>query len=155
MNRTPEVILGLIGIASFILISLLGVVGTWLVYIADDFLSPVKEFIVMILSMDQGGYTDEDVTNVFFPINLTFKMIFLSLGIMAFIQAVLGVIAVIALKGNNHPVFAGVLLLISAVVSGVITYGIFLIAGVFYIIAGIMCFSRKPKGITDSRFVKS
>lgn len=61
------------------------------------------------------------------------------------ISLVLGVIGIIALKGNKKPVLAGVMLILAALVIGIGTFGLGFIPAILYLIAGIMAFVRKPK----------
>ncbi|WP_339147949.1 MULTISPECIES: DUF4064 domain-containing protein [unclassified Sutcliffiella] len=61
------------------------------------------------------------------------------------LSLILGVIGIIALKGNKKPVLAGIMLILAALVIGVGTFGLGFIPAILYLIAGIMAFARKPK----------
>ncbi|MGD6776397.1 DUF4064 domain-containing protein [Sutcliffiella horikoshii] len=61
------------------------------------------------------------------------------------VSLVLGVIGIIAIKGNKKPVLAGIMLILAALVIGIGTIGFGFIPAILYLIAGIMAFARKPK----------
>lgn len=58
---------------------------------------------------------------------------------------VLGIFAMVLLKGNKKPVISGIIFIATAVIVAIITTGVGIIAGIFYLIAGIMCLVRKPQ----------
>src|SRR5699024_2125178 len=58
---------------------------------------------------------------------------------------ILGIVAMIMLKGNKNPKAAGITLLVVGAATILIAFphGIFI--GMFYLIAGILCLARKPR----------
>ena len=64
--------------------------------------------------------------------------------VIAIASGVLGLGAILLLRGNKRPKTAGILLLLAGVFNGFMPIIIALIASVFYIIAGMMALFRKP-----------
>lgn len=65
--------------------------------------------------------------------------------IASLIGLVLGIIAAVCLKGNNKPKLAGILLIIAAVVSVLLSVGVDWLPGILFLVAGILSLARKPK----------
>ncbi|MBB2478995.1 DUF4064 domain-containing protein [Bacillus sp. APMAM] len=65
--------------------------------------------------------------------------------IASLIGLVLGIIAAFCLKGNNKPKLAGILLIIAAVVSVLLSVGVDWLPGILFLVAGILSLARKPK----------
>ena len=64
--------------------------------------------------------------------------------ITSLIALILGIIAIVFVKGNKKPKAAGIIFIVTAVVFAVITFGVAIFPGLFFLIAGIMCLARKP-----------
>ncbi|MGV3464220.1 MAG: DUF4064 domain-containing protein [Heyndrickxia sp.] len=69
--------------------------------------------------------------------------------IASLIGLVLGIIAAVFLKGNKKPKAAGILLIIAAVISVLLSAGIDWLSGILFLIAGILSLVRKPKAIIE------
>ncbi|MFG6118875.1 MULTISPECIES: DUF4064 domain-containing protein [Thalassobacillus] len=65
--------------------------------------------------------------------------------ITAVIALLAGIWAIYMLKGNKKPKLAGILLIVIAVMATIVTIGVAVVAGLFYIIAGVLSIVRKPK----------
>lgn len=137
MKRTAEIVLGIIGALGFAFMAALGGFMLWMQNNRDliesemttgtgdpttDF--SVEEFEAAMDMLGAGGW------------------ILLASAIAAI---VLGIVAMVLLKGNKKPVIAGIIFIVTAVIVSIITTGAGVIAGIFYLIAGIMCLVRKPK----------
>lgn len=136
MKRTPEVILGIIGALGYAFMAALGGFMLWLQGNRD----------LMEESVTATGDPELDLTMEEFDMVLDLLgaggTVLLASAIAA---VVLGIVAMILLKGNKKPVVAGIIFLIVAVGVSITTTGIGILAGIFYLIAGIMCLVRKPK----------
>ncbi|GGD01606.1 hypothetical protein GCM10007216_35400 [Thalassobacillus devorans] len=55
------------------------------------------------------------------------------------------------LKGNKKPKLAGILLIVIAVMATIVTIGVAVVAGLFYIIAGVLSIVRKSKEMNNIR----
>lgn len=69
--------------------------------------------------------------------------------IAALIGLVLGIIAAVSLKGNKNPKLAGILLIIAAVVSVLLSVGVNWLPGILFLVAGILSLARKPKKVIE------
>ncbi|MFD1031624.1 DUF4064 domain-containing protein [Metaplanococcus flavidus] len=136
MKRTAEVVLGIIGALGFALSAAIGGFFLWL----QDNRDLVEE------SMTETG----DPTTEFSMEEFEMAMDFLGSGgwvllISSIAAIVLGIVAMVLLKGNRKPVIAGIIFIATAVIVSIITAGVGIPAGLFYLIAGILCLVRKPK----------
>lgn len=135
MKRTAEIVLGVIGAIIYGLFAALGGMMIWMQnneeLIRDSFEQTAEQnpeinmgdFDMVIESMGTGGW-----------------MIL----IVSLLALLLGIIAMVFLRGNRRPKAAGIIFIITAVGTSIITLGVGIIPGLFYLIAGIMCFARKP-----------
>ncbi|MEK6190013.1 MAG: DUF4064 domain-containing protein [Carnobacterium alterfunditum] len=137
MKRTAEIVLGIIGALGYAFMAALGGFMIWMQNNRDLIESEMttgtgdpttdltmEEFEGMIDLLGAGGW------------------VLLASGIAAI---VLGIVAMVLLKGNKKPVIAGIIFIAVAVIAAIVTTGIGIIAGLFYLIAGIMCLVRKPQ----------
>lgn len=136
MKRTAEIILGIIGAVGYAFMAALGGFMLWMQNNRDvmeemmtgtgdpttDF--SMEEFEAMMDVLGTGGW------------------VLLASSIAAII---LGIVAMVLLKGNKKPMIAGIIFIATAVIVAFITGGAGIIAGIFYLIAGIMCLVRKPQ----------
>lgn len=134
LKRTGEITLGIIGI---ILSALTALVGMFLMWVSRS--DEIKS-IVIDESLNDPSVNPEDIE---------MALGFLSGGgwaliIAAILGVILGIIGVIAIKGNKKPKLAGLMFIIGAVVVGVISFGFGFLPALLYLIGGIMCFARKP-----------
>lgn len=137
MKRTGEIVLGVIGIVVYAFISLLSALMIWVQNNEDK----VKEL------MQEAA--EENSDNALSPeeINETISTMgdngwpFFIAGLLT---VILGIVALIFLKGNKRPKPAGIILIVLAVLSVFVFGGFALFGSVPYLIAGLMCLLRKP-----------
>ena len=92
-------------------------------------------------SMYGSGLTDAEIqegmtyTQDFVMLISNLGWVFVAFGVISIILAIIG-----AVKVNNNAKLAGILFIIAAITSGVIS-----LPGILLIIAAILCFVRKPK----------
>lgn len=65
--------------------------------------------------------------------------------ISALVAVILGILAIVFLKGNKRPKAAGIILIITGVVTTVGTFGLGIFGGIAFLIAGIVTLARKEK----------
>lgn len=137
MKRTAEVVLGIIGALVFSFFSVMGGVLIWFKNnqgaVEDLYNNLVIENPKLEASMDLQTFMESMTTGGTFLL------------ITNLIAVILGIVAMVFLKGNKKPKIAGVIFIATAVLFTVIQVGIAMFAGFFYVIAGIMCLVRKPK----------
>ncbi|MGF2615939.1 DUF4064 domain-containing protein [Rossellomorea vietnamensis] len=133
VKRTGEIVMGIIGV---ILSALFAVMG--FVWNANS--GAIEEMMQEDFSQDPT-LTAED-TNFIMQSMESVGPFLIGLGL---ISSILGLIAVLLIKGNKKPVIAGILFIIAALVVGLGTIGVGFLPGILFLIAGIMAFVRKPK----------
>lgn len=137
MKRTAEIVLGIIGALGFAFMAALGAFMLWMQNNRDLLETEMttgtgdpttdltmEEFDMMIDLVGTGGW-------------------FLLISAIAAI--VLGIVAMVLLKGNKKPLIAGIIFIATAIIVSIVTTGVGVIAGLFYLIAGIMALVRKPQ----------
>ncbi|NMH71697.1 DUF4064 domain-containing protein [Bacillus sp. RO2] len=135
MKRTAEIVMTVIAVIISGLTALFGVLMN-LGMSDPEFTEVMEEEMAAdpaMEGMDMGGFMD--LLSMAGPTLLT----------VGIISLILGVIGIIAIKGNKKPVLAGIMLILAALVIGIGTLGFGIIPAVLYLIAGIMAFVRKPK----------
>ncbi|WP_117161674.1 DUF4064 domain-containing protein [Paraliobacillus sp. X-1268] len=136
MKRTAEVVLGIIGALAYGFLAVIGGIIVWLQSNED---------------VARGFYDDmmSQSPELELPDYQVFLDSFGTTGIILLIGSILaiavGVVAMVLLRGNKKPKVAGIMFIVTAVLVAVISLGTGVIAGAFYLIAGIMCLVRKPK----------
>jgi len=136
MKRTAEVVLGIIGAIAYGFLAAIGGVIIWLQNnesVGRDFYEEMMAQSPDIELMDYQDFLDSLGTT---------GMLLLIVSLLAI---ALGVVAMVLLKGNKKPKVAGIIFIVTAVLVAIISLGTGVIAGAFYLIAGIMCLVRKPK----------
>ncbi|AQQ53380.1 DUF4064 domain-containing protein [Planococcus lenghuensis] len=141
MKRTGEVVIGSIGAVVYGLVAAFGGMMIWL-QSNEDVLEQslnqaaqenpevaVGDFGAMIDTIGAGGWL---------------------LALTALAAIISGIVAMVLLKGNKNPKVAGIIFIVTAIVAAVITAGAGIIAGIFYLIAGIMCLVRKPSRMIET-----
>ncbi|GIN74385.1 membrane protein [Bacillus sp. J14TS2] len=135
MKRTGEVTLGIIGV---VLSALTSLIGMFFVFMGSD---AVKN------EMANDPTIANDPTLTLEDMN-SFLSIFSGAGwaiiIASIIGLVLGIIAVFNIVGDKKPKVAGWVFIIGAVLTGIVSIGIAFLPALLLLIAGIMCFVRKP-----------
>ncbi|WP_033541005.1 DUF4064 domain-containing protein [Planococcus sp. CAU13] len=137
MKRTAEIVLGVIGALGF---AFMAAVGAFMLWLQNN-----RELFETELTTGTG-----DPTTDFSMEEFEIAMDFLGAGgwvliASAIVAIVLGIVAMVLLKGNRKPVIAGILFIATAVIVSIVTTGVGILAGLFYLIAGILCLVRKPK----------
>ncbi|MBM7553733.1 DUF4064 domain-containing protein [Thalassobacillus pellis] len=141
MKRTAEIVLTVIGMVLFgLVIGLMGVV----IGVSDNegFRSNVKEMLQQDAEMNvQGINVDQMIDSI-----SNGAMFFI---IVSVVSLLLGLLCIFFLKGDKRPKAAGIILILTAILATVVTIGIALVAGAFYLIAGIVSLVRKKKVVHD------
>lgn len=137
MKRTAEIVLGIIGALGFAFMAAIGAFAIWM--------QNNRDLIEGELTTGTGDPATDFSTEEF-----EMAMDFLGTGgwlllISAIVAIVLGIVAMVLLKGNKKPVVAGIIFIATAVIVSIVTTGVGILAGLFYLIAGILCLVRKPK----------
>ncbi|MBS4193881.1 DUF4064 domain-containing protein [Lederbergia citri] len=135
MKRTGEIVLGVIGMILSALIALMGMLFMFAGKSED--VKPILEESLNDPTINQEGIDANMILDMMSTAGS-------ALIIAAILGVVLGIIALIAIKGNKKPKLAGTMFIIGAVLIGVITIGFGFLPALLYLIAGIMCFARKP-----------
>lgn len=141
MKRTAERVLGIISV----ILNVLSIGFLILMLITSKMLADDPMFQnEMENSMYSSGLTSAEMEQGlsfmedFFGFISGIGWLFVILGLIGIILTIIG-----AVKVNTNAKFAGILFLISGVISGIIT-----IPGILLIIAGVLCLVRKPKAQT-------
>lgn len=136
MKRTAEIVLGIIGALGFAFSAAL---GGFLMWMQDN-------RVLMEETMTGTGDPDTEFSMEEFEMGMdllgTGGWVLLLASVAAI---VLGIVAMVLLKGNKKPVIAGIIFIATAVIVSIVTAGVGILAGLFYLIAGIMCLVRKPQ----------
>ncbi|UJL47010.1 DUF4064 domain-containing protein [Virgibacillus sp. NKC19-16] len=136
MKRTGEVILGIIGALIY---GFFGLIGGSMIWLQNN-----EALLQQALEeAPQGGEIPVEDFNEFMEVMGSSGMVMLISSIVAII---LGIIAMIFLRGNKRPKAAGIIFIATPVI-GIFVFGFVfgIMSGIFYLIAGIMCLVRKPK----------
>lgn len=138
MKRTGEVVLGVIGALAYAFFAIVGGFMAWLQG-EDELLQNIFDEGVtegtglsqneVIDAMGDGGWM---------------------IAVSSVIAIILGIIAMVLLKGNKKPVVAGIIFIAVAVVISFTSFGTGIFGGIFFLIAGIMCLVRKPQTLIES-----
>lgn len=134
MKRTGEFVLGIIGVVLSFLIAIGGIIFIWAAK------SEELKSIFIEEAETQALLSIEEINAMFDSLPTIGIMLLIAGGI----GIVIGLIAVISIKGNRKPKLAGILFIVSAILIGIITVGTGFLPALLYLIAGIMCFARKP-----------
>ncbi|WP_203333451.1 DUF4064 domain-containing protein [Planococcus beigongshangi] len=137
MKRTAEIVLGIIGALGY---AFMAGIGAFMLWMKDN-----RDLIETELTTGTG-----DPSTDFSMEEFELMMDLLSAGGWVLIASavaaiVLGIVSMILLKGNKKPLIAGIIFIAVAIIVSVVTTGVGVIAGLFYLIAGIMALVRKPK----------
>ncbi|RLQ89798.1 DUF4064 domain-containing protein [Planomicrobium sp. Y74] len=137
MKRTAEIVLGIIGALGY---AFMAAIGGFMLWMQNN-----RDLIESEMTTGTG-----DPTTDFSMEEFETAMDMLSAGgwivlISAIVAIVLGIVAMVLLKGNKKPVVAGIIFIATAIIISITTTGLGVIAGIFYLIAGIMCLVRKPQ----------
>ncbi|MFD1020732.1 DUF4064 domain-containing protein [Thalassobacillus hwangdonensis] len=140
MKRTVEIVLTIIGVVLF---AASAAIGGWLLSQKDnpEFRQGLEEGLNQP-GTDTGGMNADQILEM------------LSNGVQTFIiitviATILGILAVMLLKGDKKPKTAGAILLVTSVLAAIITLGVGVFPALFYFIAGIVALVRRKKVVYD------
>lgn len=137
MKRTGEIVLGVIGIIVYAFFALLGALIIWIQNNQDT----LKQFMDEAAKNDpENAMTPEELNEAFEAIGNSGWLILSA----ALVIAVVGIVALVFLKGNKRPKPAGIMLIVVGVVSVFFLGQLAMIGAIPYVVAGIMCLVRKP-----------
>ncbi|TFE02494.1 DUF4064 domain-containing protein [Jeotgalibacillus sp. R-1-5s-1] len=142
MKRTAEGVLTIIGIViNFFMI------GGALFFIAllNDPIAR-QEFELQFQSdpaLAEAGFTPQQLFDLIDGLGAAFN-------IVVVISIILSFVALFAMRRNKKPKLAGSLLIASALLVGVATLLLGWLPALLFLIAGIMCFARKPKVVEQT-----
>ncbi|WP_010529207.1 DUF4064 domain-containing protein [Lentibacillus jeotgali] len=134
MSRTGEIVLTVIGALIYGFFTVVGGFMVWLFNneaIWNQASEEISQQQPEVASGDMEAVTEMFQGSGWFLIILTL------------ISVILGIVCIVFMKGNKKPKAAGIILIVTAVLSTLITFGGMIFGGVFYLIAGIMCLARK------------
>lgn len=137
MKRTAEIVLTVIGI----ILNILMIAGVYILnalfsdeQVREDFEREMQNDPAFAdAGLDIAGFYD-----ILSGVGIYFNVVVI-------ISTILSIIAVVVVRGNRKPKLAGGLLLGSAVLVGLGTLLFGWLPSLLFLIAGIMCFARKPK----------
>lgn len=135
MKRTGEIVLSIIGLVIYAFMAILGF-----------FMVTIMKSDEVMGEIESGMQNDPAVSSA--EINDVIDIAGSygwSMVIVTILAIILGIVAVVFLKRNHRPTVAGIILLVTAVVGSIFSLPFGIFGGLFYLIAGIMCFARKPK----------
>lgn len=139
MKRTAEIILIVLGMLVYGFFALMGAAVIWL----QNNREKAKEFFEES-SSNENTFTLEEFEEAINQIGNSGWIFTLTL----LGAIVIGIVALILLKGNKFPKPAGLLLIFAALVFTIVIGISAGIGGVFFLIAGLMCIVRKPDTTT-------
>jgi hypothetical protein len=143
VKRTAEMTLGIIGAVFYVFSVAFGILRLWM--------ENNKGYLENYMADNQSEFelttTDMNALEEMFNMNLAQGGILLV--ILPIIAIILGIVAMVLLKGNKRPVAAGIIFIATGVVYAIITLGGGILSGILYLIAGILCLARKPKTIIE------
>ncbi|MCI0768159.1 DUF4064 domain-containing protein [Bacillus sp. TL12] len=133
MKHTGEITLGIIGI---IIYAFFLMIGGFIIWLANN-----EGFMKSLLEKDPSELTADQLNNVIDSMTIIGWLIVLS-----FLAAIiLGVLSIKLIKGNKGPKTSGLLFITTAILTSIITIGIGVFGGIFYLIAGIICLMKRKK----------
>lgn len=135
MKRTGEIALGIIGVISSALMSLVGMALIWANRSNDFKLLMEKE-----LASDPAMEVNPGDLNMVLEGLGSYGWAVVAASIIGF---VLGLVGIMSIKGNRKPKLAGWMFIIGAVLIGIISVGFGFVPAILFFIAGIMSFVRK------------
>lgn len=140
MKRTAEVVLAIIGALGF---AFTAAIGGMMIWLQNNRGIMEESFNEMAAETPEMGMADLDEMLNMLGTGGWF------LAVASVVAIILGIVAMVLLKGNKKPVVAGIILIATAVIVSFVTGGAGVLAGIFYLIAGIMALVRKPKIVIE------
>ena len=140
MKRTAEIILGIIGAVIY---GLTAALGGFMIYLESN-----KDLLEQSFNETAKQNPEMAMADMEAALDMLASGGWL-LTISSVAAIILGIVAMILLRGNKKPVIAGIIFIATAVIVAIITVGVGIIPGIFYLIAGILCLVRKPARIIE------
>lgn len=143
MKRTAEITLGIIGTIFYLFSVVFGALRIW----AENNKGYLYDMILE--NQAEMGLTAADINNLDLLFSYSLATGGMLLVILPVLAIILGIVALVLLKGNKHPVAAGIIFLSTGVLYVIITFGGGILSGILFLIAGILCLARKQKTIME------
>ncbi|WP_082235650.1 DUF4064 domain-containing protein [Halobacillus massiliensis] len=137
MKRTVEIVFTVIGT---VLYGLLAFLAGLLVNVSGD-PSLRAEFESVLYSDPNLNPEEVPIDEVLSFIDLGSWLVLIS----AIAGIVLGIVSIVFLKGNKKPKAAGIILIVTGVITAFSSIGMALFASIAFVVAGIIALVRKPK----------
>src|SRR5690606_5302376 len=130
---TAEIVLGIIGAVFYLFSIVIGALRVW----AEN----NKEFLENYVyeHQDEMQFTSVELESIEQLMSVNLAPGGILLVILPLFAIILGVIAMILLKGNKQPIAAGIIFVAVGVLYPIITLGGGILSGILYLIAGILC----------------
>lgn len=136
INRTAERVLSIIAVI-FNGISILA--GIFIAFLFNLVKSDPAAMDEMKYSMVKDGVLTMDEIDMFMDLFSSFTVLIWVGIIIAFIGLVLNIIGIVKIWNNSGPKAAGILFIISGILSGILS-----LPSILLYIAAILCFTKKP-----------
>ncbi|GGM33869.1 hypothetical protein GCM10011351_19780 [Paraliobacillus quinghaiensis] len=136
MKRTAEVVLGIIGTIIYGFFAIIGAGMLWMKNNSETVKEFYDDMVQQSPEMDMPDY------QTFIDSMGTGGMMVLVVSLLA---VILGIVAMVLLRGNKRPKVAAIIFVATAVIVVILLGYMGVFAGIFYIIAGILCLTRKPQ----------
>ncbi|WP_026908601.1 DUF4064 domain-containing protein [Paucisalibacillus globulus] len=143
MKRTAEITLGIIGSILYLFSVAFGIFRLWMENNKDT----LEEY--MVENQSEFDLTSSDMTVLEELFNMNLAQGGILIVILPILAIILGIVAVVLVKGNKRPVAAGIIFIATGVGYAIITLGGGILNGILLLIAGILCLARKPKTIIE------
>ncbi|GIO27147.1 DUF4064 domain-containing protein [Ornithinibacillus bavariensis] len=143
MKRTAEVTLGIIGTVFYVFSVLIGALRLWMENNKDYLYDFITE------NQNEMEFTADDMDIIQEAFNLNLAGGGPLLVIMPILAIILGIVAMVLLKGNKNPIAAGIIFIATGVIYVIVTLGGGILSGILFLIAGILCLARKPKTLIE------
>ncbi|ANU14423.1 hypothetical protein B481_0177 [Planococcus halocryophilus Or1] len=140
MKRTAEMVLAIIGALGYAFTAVIGGMMIWLQNNRGIMEESFNEMATENPDLGMGDF--EEMLDM-----LGTGGWFLT--VASVVAIILGIVAMVLLKGNKKPVVAGIIFIATAVIVAFVSGGAGILAGIFYLIAGIMVLVRKPKQVIE------
>lgn len=131
MKRTAEIIFSVLGILVYGIVALIGILVVWV----QNNQAKMESILI-----ESGS---EDLIEDFYSAMESIGSSGLLMVMFSIAAAIAGIVAIVLVKGNKNPKAAGITLVATAVVVTILSFGIGILGGVFYLIGGILCLVRK------------
>ena len=143
MKRTAEITLGIIGSVFYLFSVAFGAFRLWM----ENNKGTLEDY--MMENQSEFELTSSDMTVLEEMFNMNLAQGGILIVILPIIAIILGIVAVVLVKGNKNPVAAGIIFIVTGVGYAIITLGGGILSGILLLIAGILCLARKPKTIIE------